>query len=112
MRVISAEEQKKVIEMADMIEAVSTALCEYSRSRTVTPVRTVIPISRYSGNALTMPASAEPGTHVNAIGSFRPTMQEIPSEAIVQTDKVVVESREAALEEAGDLTIPVEKRRL
>ncbi len=56
-----------------------------------------------------MPASAEPGTHVNAIGSFRPTMQEIPSEAIVQTDKVVVESREAALEEAGDLTIPVEK---
>ncbi len=36
MRVISAEEQKKVIEMADMIEAVSTALCEYSRSRTVT----------------------------------------------------------------------------
>ena len=30
MRVISAEEQKKVIEMADMIEAVSTALCEYS----------------------------------------------------------------------------------
>ena len=59
MRVISAAEQKKVIEMADIIEAVSTALCEYSQSHMVTPMRTVIPVSRYGGNALTMPASAE-----------------------------------------------------
>ncbi len=49
----------------------------------------------------------EPGMHVNAIGSFRPTMQELPPGVISPAAKVVVESREVALEESGDLVIPV-----
>lgn len=48
-----------------------------------------------------------PGVHVNAVGSFRPTMQELPTHAISAADKVVVEAREAALEETGDLHIPI-----
>ncbi len=48
----------------------------------------------------------EPGTHVNAIGSFRPDMQEIDIET-VRRSLLVVDSREAALEEAGDLIIPL-----
>ncbi|SDI80500.1 ornithine cyclodeaminase family protein [Alteribacillus bidgolensis] len=51
--------------------------------------------------------SLKPGVHVNAVGSFRPTMQELPSHVISLADKVVVESREAALEETGDLLVPV-----
>ncbi|MEC1550351.1 ornithine cyclodeaminase family protein [Bacillus rugosus] len=51
--------------------------------------------------------SLKPGVHVNAVGSFRPSMQELPSHAISQADKVVVESREAALEETGDLQVPI-----
>ncbi|MED3728349.1 ornithine cyclodeaminase family protein [Priestia endophytica] len=51
----------------------------------------------------------KPGVHVNAVGSFRPTMQELPSHAISSAHKVVVESREAALEETGDLRIPIEE---
>lgn len=50
-----------------------------------------------------------PGTHVNAVGSFRPTMQELPSSAIYSASKVIVESKEAALEEAGDLQIPIQE---
>lgn len=49
----------------------------------------------------------EPGMHVNAIGSFRPTMQELPPGVISPAAKVVVESRQVALEESGDLVIPV-----
>jgi alanine dehydrogenase len=49
----------------------------------------------------------QPGTHVNAIGSFLPEVQEIDSET-VRRSLVVVDSREAALEEAGDLIIPLE----
>ena len=41
------------------------------------------------------------GVHVNAVGSFRPSMQELPSHAIGNANKVVVESKEAALEETG-----------
>ncbi|MGE5701048.1 MAG: ornithine cyclodeaminase family protein [Clostridia bacterium] len=49
------------------------------------------------------------GVHVNAIGSFRPTMQELPTDVIVRADKVVVESVEGALDETGDLLIPIEQ---
>ena len=49
------------------------------------------------------------GVHVNAVGSFRPSMQELPSHAIIHAHKVVVESKEAALEETGDLQNPVRK---
>ncbi|PFB59163.1 ornithine cyclodeaminase [Bacillus anthracis] len=47
------------------------------------------------------------GVHLNAVGSFRPSMQELPSHAIVGANKVVVESKEAALEETGDLQVPM-----
>ncbi len=48
-----------------------------------------------------------PGTHVNAIGAFRPDMQEVDVETI-RRSLVVVDSREAVLAEAGDLIIPIE----
>jgi len=47
-----------------------------------------------------------PGTHINAIGSFKPTVQEIPSATVVRS-LVVVDSRQAALAEAGDLLVPI-----
>ena len=48
----------------------------------------------------------ELGTHVNAIGSFTPEMQEIDAET-VRRARVVIDSRAAALAEAGDLIIPL-----
>jgi ornithine cyclodeaminase/alanine dehydrogenase-like protein (mu-crystallin family) len=42
------------------------------------------------------------GTHVNAIGSFTPAMREFES-ALLTSAVVVVDQREAALEEAGEL---------
>jgi ornithine cyclodeaminase len=49
-----------------------------------------------------------PGVHVNAIGAFRPDMQEV-DEIAVQRAKVVVDQRAAALSEAGDLIVPIQK---
>lgn len=42
------------------------------------------------------------GAHVNAIGAFTPHMREVPGE-VVRRARVVVDSLEAAREEAGDL---------
>lgn len=53
-------------------------------------------------------ADLRPGTHINGVGSFRPTMQELPS-ASVAAAIVVVDHFEAALEEAGDLIVPIEE---
>ncbi|MGH2676626.1 MAG: ornithine cyclodeaminase family protein, partial [Actinomycetota bacterium] len=47
------------------------------------------------------------GAHVNAIGAYRPDMRELDDET-VRRARVVVETREAAMAEAGDLLIPIE----
>lgn len=49
-----------------------------------------------------------PGVHINGVGSYIPEMQEIPPETVVRA-KVVVDSRTACLEEAGDLIIPIKE---
>lgn len=51
-------------------------------------------------------ADVRPGTHINGVGSFTSSMREIPS-ATVARALVVVDQREAAMEEAGDLIIPI-----
>ncbi len=50
-------------------------------------------------------ADLRPGTHVNAVGSYQPHVQEIPAETVVRA-RVVVDSRSAALAETGDLIQP------
>ena len=50
-----------------------------------------------------------PGTHINGVGSYLPGMQEIDEETVKKA-LVVVDSREAALAEAGDLIIPLRSK--
>ena len=51
-------------------------------------------------------ASLAEGVHVNAVGAFQPHTRELDS-ATVQRARVVVETHAAAMEEAGDLLIPI-----
>jgi ornithine cyclodeaminase/alanine dehydrogenase-like protein (mu-crystallin family) len=44
----------------------------------------------------------KPGTHINAIGSYKPDKSEIPIETVVNS-KLIVDSRNAALQEAGEI---------
>jgi ornithine cyclodeaminase len=48
------------------------------------------------------------GAHVNAVGSYQPEVVEVPPETVVRA-LVVVDSREAALAETGDLIQPIRK---
>lgn len=50
----------------------------------------------------------QPGTHINAIGAYTPQMQEVDAETIRRA-KVVIDSRQAALVEAGDLIVPLQQ---
>jgi ornithine cyclodeaminase/alanine dehydrogenase-like protein (mu-crystallin family) len=47
-----------------------------------------------------------PGVHVNAVGAYRPEDRELDTET-VRRARIVVETRESALAEAGDLLIPI-----
>ena len=61
---------------------------------------TTSPVPVFEGNRL------KPGTHINAIGSYTPDMQEVDVETI-RRSLVVVDSRESVLAEAGDLLVPL-----
>ena len=52
-------------------------------------------------------ADLKPGTHVSAIGSYTPEMQEIPAETVARA-RVVVDSRSATEAETGDLLCPMQ----
>ena len=53
-------------------------------------------------------ADVRPGTHISAIGSYTPEMQEVPAETVARA-LVVVDSRSAALAETGDLLKPMQE---
>ena len=48
----------------------------------------------------------EPGTHVTGVGSFTTEMREVDTELIMRA-RVVVDQRDAILEEAGDIVGPI-----
>ena len=50
----------------------------------------------------------KPGAHINAIGSFRPNVREIPGKALLGA-RIVVDHYESCLSEAGDLIIPIKE---
>ena len=54
----------------------------------------------FDGNAL------QPGTHITAVGTFVPEKREVDTTTIRRSHRIVVDSQEACLEEAGDLIIP------
>lgn len=56
-------------------------------------------------------SAVEEGTHVISMGSYRPEAREVDSD-FVSRSSIFVDSREAVLEEAGDLLIPIGEGRL
>jgi ornithine cyclodeaminase len=87
--------------------AVKVTVCDGS-DKAVTGADIIVTATDSKEPVLSSGAVAK-GAHVNAVGSFRPSMQELPSNLVVRADKIVVESREAALEETGDLMIPIKE---
>ena len=77
------EDPRAVVDGADIVVAVTTSS---------TPV--------FKGT------DVRPGTHVSGSGSYTLEMQEVDAD-VVRRARVVVEHRESALEEAGDLVIPM-----
>lgn len=69
----------------------------------VTSTTSRIPV--FSGKDL------KPGTHINAIGAFRPDMREADDETILRAT-IVVDTYEGCLSEAGDLLVPMGEGKL
>lgn len=79
----AVESQETVVNGSDIVVTATTS---------ETPV--------FDGNLL------NPGTHINAIGSFKPGVREV-DDTTVRRSRIFVDSTSHALKEAGDLIIPI-----
>lgn len=59
MLVISANEQRNLVNMNEVIEYAALALKEFSAERTITPIRGSLPFANEKNTALIMPSVAE-----------------------------------------------------
>ncbi len=57
-------------------------------------------------------ADLQPGAHINGIGSYKPDMQEIDCLTLKRASKIVIDSVESALAEAGDLLVAIERQEI
>jgi ornithine cyclodeaminase len=81
---VAAKSSDEAVEGADVITTVTTS------SKPV-----------FDGNRI------KPGCHINGVGSYTPTMREIPVELLKRAGRIFVDNREAVLAEAGDFLIPM-----
>ena len=75
-------------------EAVTNSQIIVTATTSETPV--------FNGNMI------NPGTHINAVGSFKPHIREV-DDLTIRNARIFVDSYELALKEGGDLIIPMEK---
>ncbi len=88
-------------------EARELGLAAAAASPVDTPHAEVICLCTTSDRPVLDGSQVAPGTHVNAVGAYRPNARET-DDALVRQARIVVEDRAAALAEAGDLRIPID----
>ncbi len=49
----------------------------------------------------------EPGTHINAVGTFMPNKRELDAYIMNRADKIYIDNKEAVMSEAGEFLIPI-----
>ncbi|GAB4520783.1 MAG: ornithine cyclodeaminase [Anaerolineae bacterium] len=90
-----AEEMRGVGAIPDAITVTESANEAVQQAQIVcTATTSAVPV--FDGAAL------QPGTHINAVGSYTPTMQEV-DEVTLRRARIYVDSRESVLAEAGEL---------
>jgi alanine dehydrogenase len=71
----------------------------------------IVALATTSAGPVVAAASFRPGVHINAVGAHTPKTRELDSD-IVARARLFVESRQAALAEAGDILIPMQEGRI
>jgi ornithine cyclodeaminase len=90
---------------AEGVEDIPVALsktadeCVSGAGIVVTATPSMVPV--FSGESL------NDGTHVNAVGSFTPYMQEIDTRTVLRASKIVTDNQEETWAVAGDLLVPL-----
>ena len=80
----------------------TTTDIEFTSDRAVLKDVDIISTATNSEKPLFYKSHLKAGTHINAIGSFQPEMQEIDPE-IIKSSRIFLDDKEACVNESGDL---------
>ncbi len=89
-----------------MSVALATEIVVAESSRDALQCADIVCTATVSSTPVFADAEIAPGVHINAVGSYKPDVQEIPEKTVLRS-LLVVDHRESALQEAGDLLIPI-----
>jgi len=108
-RLFEATTSEKMTHKASTTATAKACLpIEPANARTVAAASDVICTCTISPTPLFDGAVLRPGTHLNLVGAFQPHAREVDS-VTVQRSRVVVDTYDTALTEAGDLLIPMKE---
>ena len=85
-----------------MLGADCPPICHVSSAREALEGATLVACATTATAPLFTRDAIAPGAHINAVGAFTPEMCEVDAETLAQA-RIVVDQREAAMAEAGDL---------
>ena len=71
----------------------------------------IVTLATTSAEPVVAGSAIRPGTHINAVGAHTPRTREMDTETIARA-RLFVESRQAILNEAGDVLIPIQEGRI
>lgn len=106
--VFSKNESRRQKYCEDMSKKLGIEVIGCNDEKAVLPDADIIIAATTSNTPVFDGALIKPGAFVTGVGSYTPAMQEIP-ETLVKRASIVVDAYGAALKEAGDLIIPLEK---
>jgi ornithine cyclodeaminase/alanine dehydrogenase-like protein (mu-crystallin family) len=106
VRVFDAVPEAAEIYAREMSQALGIEVRAAASAREAVSEADIICAASSSKTPLFADADLKSGAHINAVGSYQPTVREIPTETVVRA-RVVVDHRESALAETGDLLIPI-----
>lgn len=99
---------EKSIQFCEYLENAHLIKCNTGNRETNLTEANIICTATTTSQPLFSIDQVNPGVHINGIGSFKPNMHEIDN-AIIKESLLVVDQREAALSEAGDIIIPIKE---
>lgn len=82
---------------------------EISQNKSVLREADIICTATTSDNPVINIEHLKSGVHINGIGSFKPSMNEIPAD-VIKSSLLVVDQRNAALMEAGDIVKAIQQK--
>ena len=96
-------------ELAQSVEALGFTVNIFQGDSIADAVKAsdIVSCATLSKEPLIKGAWLQPGTHVDLVGGFTPTMREADDEAI-RRSTVSVDTRTGAMKEAGDIVVPLE----